>query len=253
VLGAVLALAALVPSVALTEVSQRDGVRVSVRGKLAPTRLPRHGSAPIAVSLAGRIAADRPEGPPQLQALQIAINRKGRLSSRGIPVCRLGHIDPSTSREALAACGRSLVGEGSFSANVKLPEQSPFPSDGKLLAFNGRINGRPAILAHIYGTRPVPTSYVLPFSVKHTPGRFGTVLQTSLPQVTGDWGFVTGIAIALDRRFTLRGRTHSFLTAGCPAPQGLGRVAFPLMKTTFAFQGGLSLTSTLIRTCRADG
>jgi hypothetical protein len=76
----------------------------------------------------------------------------------------------STTAEAISACRSSLVGTGTFSANVKLPEQSPFPSEGKVLAFNGRFKGRPAILAHIYGTRPVPTSYVLPFTISRGKG-----------------------------------------------------------------------------------
>ena len=49
-------------------------------------------------------------------------------ASTGLPVCRVDQIQPSTTDGALAACRRSLVGEGHFSANVKLPEQSPFPS-----------------------------------------------------------------------------------------------------------------------------
>jgi hypothetical protein len=65
----------------------------------------------------------------------------------------IGHINPSTNQEALEACRSSLVGEGGFSANVKLPEQSPFPSEGRLLAFNGTIGGKPAMFGHIYGLR----------------------------------------------------------------------------------------------------
>jgi hypothetical protein len=253
ILSVSFALLALVASIAQGEVSQKEGVRVSVQGKLAPTSLPRLGTAPVSVSLGGQIGTNNPAGPPQLQTLRVAINREGRLSLRGIPLCRLGHISPSTDSEALAACGSSLVGEGSFSANVKLPEQSPFPSEGKVLAFNGRLRGKPAIFAHIYGTKPVPTSYVLPFLIEPGKGQFGTVLEASLPRVTGEWGFVTGISITLDRRYTYRGKPHSFLSAGCPAPKGFPKVSFPLMKTTFGFAGGLSLTNTLVRTCRASG
>jgi hypothetical protein len=248
--AAMLALAALLASFALGEVSQKRGVRVSVEGKLAPTKLPRHGVAPVSVQVSGQIRAAGQGSPPQLRRLTIAINRNGHFSSRGIPLCRLGDIDPSTSDGALAACGPALVGEGTFSADVKLPEQSPFPSQGKVLAFNGRLGGRPVILAHIYGTDPVPTSYVLPFFVKSTRGTFGTLLETSLPEVTGDWGYVTGISIDLDRRFTYRGEADSFLSAGCPAPAGFSAVSFPLLRTTFGFSGGISLTNTLTRSCR---
>jgi hypothetical protein len=244
------ALLALPAAHAAAETKEEHGVRVSVDGKLLPKKLPRHGTAPVAVSVSGHIGAKHSGEPPQLKTLTIAINRHGHLFSRGLPRCRLGHIDPSTTREALAACRPALVGEGRFSANVRLPEQSPFPSNGKVLAFNGRLRGRPAIFAHIYGTDPVPTSYVLPFFVESTPGTFGTVLETSLPSVTGEWGFVTGISMTLDRIFSYRGRRRSFLSAGCPAPAGFDLASFPLIRTRFGFEGGVSVTSTVNRVCR---
>lgn len=226
---------------AAAEVAQKGGVRVSVAGSISPTRLPRSGAAPIAVSVAGQIAPTSPGDLPKLERIAIALNRHGRLDFRGTPPCRLGRIDPSTSSEALAACRASLVGEGRFSADVKIPEQSPFPSRGKLLAFNGRLRGKPALFAHIYGAEPAPTSYVLPFSISSAKGTYGTVLAASLPQVTGEWGYVTGVSLNLKR---------SFASAGCPAPKGFSVVSFPLLEMSFGFDGGLRLDSTLNRSCR---
>lgn len=237
-------------SLATAEVSQKDGVKVAVSGSMSPTRLPRFTPAPIAVSVAGQISATKATVLPKLTAIRIEINRHGELDQRGIPLCRLGHIDPSTTSEALVACGSSLIGEGHFSADVRLPNQSPFPSAGKVLAFNGRLRGKPAIFAHIYGTRPVPTSYVLPFSVSKAKGTFGTVLEASLPQVTGEWGYVTGISLNLDRTFTSHGQKRTYLAASCPAPAGFSKAPFPLARTSFLFAGGLTLSSTLNRTCR---
>lgn len=242
--AAALALLGHVPAGA--EVSQRDGVRVSVNGRMSPTALPRSGAAPVAVSFEGRIGATAASALPKLTKIEIAINRHGRLDRKAIPRCRLGHIEPSTTGEARAACGPSLIGEGSFSANVRIPEQSPFPSSGKLLAFNGRLRGRPAIFAHIFGTKPVPTSYVLPFTISRGAGAYGTVLSASLPRVTGEWGYVTGISLALSRRTG----SHSYISASCPAPAGFSAAAFPLARTTFTFEGGLALTSTLNRSCK---
>jgi hypothetical protein len=226
------------------EVAQKDGVRVSVAGGMNPTRLPRSVDAPVAVSLSGRITATVPGELPRLESIAIAINSHGHLQSRGIPLCRMGRINPSTTQEALLACRSSLVGEGHFSANVKIPEQSPFPSEGKVLAFNGRLRGRPALFAHIYGTKPVPTSYVLPFLVKGTHGTYGTILEASLPDVTGEWGYVTGVSLDLQPRF---------LSAACPAPAGFPGAVFPLMRTSFGFGEGLKLTSTLTRSCKVRG
>jgi hypothetical protein len=245
------ALLALLAARAAAETKEEHGVRVSVDGKLLPKKLPRHGAAPVAVSVSGHIGSKHPAELPQLETLAIAINRHGHLFSRGLPRCRRGRIDPSTTREALAACRSALVGEGQFSADVRLPEQSPFPSSGKVLAFNGALHGRPAIFAHIYGTDPVPTSYVLPFFVRSSRGTFGTVLETSLPNVTGEWGYVTGISMTLDRRFSYRGRQRSFISAGCPAPAGFDIASFPLIRTSFGFAGGVDVTSTVNRVCRA--
>ncbi len=250
---AALALTLVWAGTATGEVTEQQGVRVSVQGKLAPTMLPRSGTAPVSVSFGGRITSTGQADPPQLSEVAIALNSNGRLATGGLPRCRLGHIDPSTTREALAACGSSVVGEGHFSADVRLPEQSPFPSAGKVLAFNGRFGGRPAIFAHIYGTEPAPTSYVLPFLVKQTDGTYGTVLEASLPRVTGDWGFVTGISMKLQRTFVFHGKTHSYISAGCPAPAGFPKVVFPLAKTTFSFEGGPMLSTVLNRSCKVGG
>src|SRR5699024_636981 len=116
--------------------------------------------------------------------------------------------------------------------------QSPFPSQGKVLVFNGKLRGQPALFAHIYGTRPVPTSYVLPFTIRKTGGEYGTLLSASLPNVTGEWGYVTGISLNLE---------PEFISASCPAPGGLPGIVFPLMRTSFSFEGGPTLTTTLNR------
>jgi hypothetical protein len=237
-----------VPSVG-AEVVQRQGVRVSVTGSMAPRKLPRRGRAPVSVTIGGRIFSTASDGPPKLERLVIAINSHGRLSTDGIPRCRLHHIDPSTTAEAREACAGSLIGEGHFSADVRLPEQSPFPSRGKVLAFNGRLRGQPAIFAHIYGTRPVPTSYVLPFLIRRTRGTYGTMLEASFPKVTGEWGFVTGLSLNLNGSGSFPSGAGGYLSAGCPAPKGSSIALFPLMRTTFSFAGGPALDSVLTSTC----
>jgi hypothetical protein len=244
-LGSALLVLGALSSLAHGEVSQKNGVRVAVQGSLSPNRLPRNGSAPVSVSVSGHIDSLDEASLPQLQKMTVAINSAGHLDLHGIPHCRIGHINPSTNEEALEACRSSLIGEGSFSADVKLPEQSPFPSEGRLLAFNGTIGGKPAIFAHIYGTKPLPTSFVFAFRVKQVRGAFGTVLEASFPRATGEWGYVTGISLNLNKK--------RFLSAGCPAPRGFSKAVFPLMKTNFSFAGGLDLTSTLTRSCRAKG
>lgn len=239
-------------ALASAEVTQRGPLRVTFEGKLTPHTLPRQGTAPVKVAVGTKIAATNGQTPPQLRRISIAINRNGHFEPKGLPVCSLRDIQPTTTTDALAACRRSLIGEGTFSAKVVLSQQAPFPSEGKVLAFNSILHGRPAILAHVFGTQPVPTSFTLPFELKPSTGTFGTVLEASLPQVTGNSGYITGFSLNLGRTFSSHGKKHSYLSAGCPAPPGFPGATFPFAKASFAF-AGRTITSTLTRSCGARG
>jgi hypothetical protein len=233
-----------------SEAVQRGDLRLSFDAEVRPKALPRRGVAPIAIDVGGRVATTDGSQPPQLRRVQIAINRNGRLDSKGLPTCRLEEIQPATTENALAACGDAKVGAGSFSANVDIPEQSPFPSKGKVIAFNGREGGRPVIFAHVYGTDPIPTSFTLPLRISHAAGKFGTRLSASLPAVTSKVAFVTGISLHLHRTFRYRGRLHSYLSAGCPAPAGFSGVLYPLARASYDFAGGERLSASVVRSCR---
>ena len=235
-----------------SEVIQRGQVRVSVDAEIAPRRLPRSGAAPIRFSLAAKIASTDGSIPPQLRRITVEINRNGHLDSAGLPSCTVDAIQPSTTAGALAACRPALIGEGRFSAKVLVPQQAPFPSSGRIVAFNGRWHGHPAILAHVFGPKPVPTSYTLPFligAVRH--GTYGTTLSASLPRFTSKWGYVTGISMSLGRSFSSHGRRRSYLTAGCPAPKGFPGATFPLSRASLGFAGRKPIAQTLTRSCTA--
>jgi len=234
-------------------VIQRSGIKVSFEGKLAPKKLPRHGSAPVRVAVGAKIAGAEGKDPPQLQTISIAINRYGRFDPTGLPICTERDIQPATNQNALKACRDSLVGVGSFEAKVLLSQQSPFPAEGKMYAFNGRIHGRPAILAHVYGTNPVPTSFTFPFELAPSKGTYGTILKAKLPQATGNSGYITGLSMNLGRNFTFHGKRRSYLSASCPAPKGFSKAVFPLAHAGFAFKGGRRLGSTLVRSCGVRG
>jgi hypothetical protein len=248
--GALALALAILTSSAGAEVVQEGNLRVSFEGGLAPQALPRQGKAPVAVSLSGDIITTDRSAPPQLRTISIAINRNGRLNFNGLPVCKYHQIQPASTQEAIASCRDSIVGTGEFRANVVLPEQSPFPSRGRVIAFHGTLHGRHVVFAHIYGTEPLPQSRVLSFEVGRTGGGFRTTLTAELPRVAADWGYVSGVGLTLERRFEYRGKPRSYLSAGCPAPGKFTAVSFPFARASFGFEDGRTLTSTLIRTCR---
>jgi hypothetical protein len=238
-------------ALASAEVAQRGTLRVSFRGGISPHALPRQSRAPVAVTLTGRIGTTDGQPPPPLRTISLAINRNGHLARRGLPICRFHQIQPASTAGAISACRDSVVGEGAFSAHVVLPEQSPFPSAGKVIVFNGELNGKPAILAHVFGTDPAPVSYTLPFMISTARGQFGTVLTASLAGVTSDSSYVTGLTLRLGGSFSTHGGRRPYLSASCPAPAGFSGATFPFARTSLSFQGGRTLSSTLVRSCRA--
>ncbi len=248
---ALLALALLAPA-AYTEVTQGKDVRVIFKGSLTPHSLPRTGLAPVRVAVGATIVPAEGATPPSLRKIQIEINRHGKFDTKGLPVCRFDEIQPSSTASALSSCKPSLVGKGNFSSTVLQPEASPFPSKGTLYAFNGTYKGKPAILAHVYGTEPIPTSYTIPFTISGASGDYGTTLTAPMPNVGNEWGFITGLSLNLGRTFHYRGERRSYVTAGCPAPKGISIAPFDFARATFNF-GAEKVSSVLSRSCRANG
>ena len=241
--AATLALLAFALPAARAEIAQRGDLRVVFSGAVSPKRLPRRGSAPISVRLGGRISTTDGSEPSPLERIEIAINRNAHLDPSALPSCRLEQIQPASTAYARRVCAAARVGEGTFSASVAIPEQSPYPSQGTVTAFNGRQAGRPVILLHVFGTRPLPTSFTMPLAIGRSRGSFGTVLRGTLPLVDAHVGFVTAIGLRLD------GTRHGYLSAGCPAPAGFSAAVFPLARANFTFAAGQVLSRTLIRSC----
>ena len=238
-----------IPLAVQAEVVQKGGIRVHLDGAITPKALPRSGSRGVRVALETKISAPAKQNPPQLRQIKLEINSHGRIEPKGLARCTLAEIQPSTTQKALAACRDSLVGRGSFAAAVGLGRQAPFPAAGALYAFNGTYHGQPAILAHVYGTEPVPTSFTLAFLIKPSHGTFGTALIASLPDAGGA-GYVTHLALNLGRSFKAAGKTRHYVNAGCPAPAGLGSALFPFARAVMSFRAGPTVTSTIQRTCR---
>ncbi|MGN6258275.1 MAG: hypothetical protein ACTHN3_11085 [Solirubrobacterales bacterium] len=243
----------VVASIAHAELIERGDLFVKFAGGISPTALPRHSNAPISVSVDGTIRTLSGDRPPALRFISIAINRGGRIDTKGLPTCRRSLIEPATSKQALAACRPALVGEGRYVGALSLPEQNAFPLQGRVLAFNAIVDGQRAILAHVYGANPVPNSRILVFHIHKSSGTFGTVLTAALPASLNRHGYLKKISLDLRRDFIYRGRKRSYLSAACAAPDGTTIAAFPFVRVSMTFADGRKLSSNLIRTCRVRG
>lgn len=232
-------LISLAASVAVVSaaVIQQDGLRITVLSQVMPYELPRDRPAPIAMFVAGHLAAVDGGIPPQLERLRIQVNRHGLLQSRGLPVCHPGEVQPATTARALANCGDALIGSGRFWAHIVLAGQEPYPTRGRLLIFNGRRRGQPTLLAQIYTSHPFNSAFLITFAIRRvSDGPYGTELTASLPEALGSWGYLDRIKLTLKRKYRFGGRQLSYFNAACPAPAGVDRVGFPLAKATFVFR-----------------
>jgi len=244
------ATALLSVAIAHGELVQNGNLRLIFGGRLTPHSLPRDRDVPVKVSLTGSVRTADGTRPPRLRHISIAVNRYGKLYTKGLPTCQPGLLESTDSPLAMERCGDALVGRGQFSANVEFPSQVPFPVAGKMLAFNGRAHGRPAIFLHIHGSNPVEATVVLTFAITHPRrGKFGTVLTTRIPLIASNLGYVTDVSLVFGRTYRYAGKQRSFISARCAAPAGFPGALFSLAKGIFTFDGGQRLTTTLVRDC----
>ncbi len=248
--GLALLVVLAVASVARGEFKREGNILVHIEGGISPASLPRTGMAPVAVSLDSTFkTADGSDPPPQLRTIAVGINHGGKIFDRGLPTCRVRRIQPTTIKAARRICGNAIVGSGHVQVQVHLANQPTFTFKGPLLVFHARpANGHRRLLAQVYGRKP-PSAFVLNFNVLEKQGTFGTVIKTTLPKPARQWAYVTHFDMKLRRVYTYEGQKHSFISAGCPAPEGFPGAVYPFARANFGFAENKHVVETLIREC----
>jgi hypothetical protein len=227
-----------------------DGdVVFTLNASFKPTALPRSRPAPVTIEFESSIETTDGSRPPALRSFEVALNRHGRLDARGLQICRATALQSVSSEVALERCRSALVGHGSFRAAVESSEDL-IPTSGRILIFNSRRGGKPALLLHLYGTTPVREAFVLPLAIQHRGGELGTVLTTHVPVLAGGVGSITHLKMTIGRRYTYNGGRHSYLSAACEAPPDWFSASFLFARGSFKFAGDKPITVSERRECR---
>jgi len=236
--------------IARAEEKREGDIVVTVDGGISPRALPRIGTAPVTVTLDSTFkSAEGADPPPQLRTISVGINRGGTIFDRGLPTCKVRRIQPTTIKAARRICGGAIVGSGHVQVRVHLTNQSPFTFKGPMLVFHAKAaGGHRRLLAQVYGRKP-PSAFVLTFNVLEKQDTFGTVSKTTLPKPARQWAYVTHFDMKLHRVYTYQGQKHSFISAGCAAPEGFPGAVFPFAKANFGFAENMHVVETLIRDC----
>jgi hypothetical protein len=240
-------------SVALAESQEKNGLEVLFHGSIAPVKLPRNSLAPVGVQIGAKIKSRNGQQPPRLSKIILEINKHGLIDSQGLPTCSLGKLRNSSAARAKKVCGDAEVGHGNVTSRVALPGQEAFSSNGPLLAFNGRYKGKQAIFAHVTSQGTLAITYVIIFVVKKTHGEYGTALVADVPAIASGSGYISAFDLSLKRSFHVHGQRRSYVSASCPLPSGINIGEFKMSRSTYEFEGGTKISSTIERPCKARG
>jgi hypothetical protein len=228
---------------------QSGKLLVSFEAGLKPTTLPRDSLVPAKAGFRGSFENLDASDTPALNTMTVQLARGGRIDSTGLPRCSEHRLRGRTSAEALQACRPALVGEGTVRSAVRFPDGHRLRSNSKLLLFNARGE----IIMHVYTTKPLRGTFLVPMKVQRGSGAFGTVLKAKFPRIAAGYGYLTGFEMVIDRSYRRDGVRHGFVEAGCPAPAGFNKVAFELAKVTYRFRNGITVKDGVIANCRVEG
>ena len=252
--GALGALAALVfASAALAggegPVTVKVGeLELTAGGGFSPKALSKTKQTPIAFKAEGKIALESGGHPPAVREVILESDRNGEVHVKGIPTCKSGQLQATTTSAALKACRKALIGEGQTTAQVAFAEQKPITVPSKILVFNGGERGGKATLyIHAYFSNPISGAIVTTVTIKKIHhGRFGTLAIAKIPQITGGSGSITSFHLEIKRTVKVGRKTYNPISARCAD----GKLKVHVLGK---FEDGTKAETEIVRACRAKG
>ncbi len=213
-------------------------------GGFTPTKLPKYHDAPIKLYGGGKLSTLSGELPPIVETLVIEFDRHGSVQTVGLPVCHASQLEATNVAAARRNCPGSIVGKGFGKAIIDFPEQAPIPVSSPITLFNGpRRHGNPTVYAHAFITVPVPATFVVPVEIERIHhGVYGYRTKARIPTIAGGAGHGVAISGRVGRRWTYRGRKHSYVNARCET----GHLQ---AKVKVSFKDGTFLTGTFVKPC----
>jgi hypothetical protein len=216
--GVVLALLAVVATASAFKVHVRAGNLVlEAEGDFAPKALPKHENAPITTHGGGKLSTVSGELPPILDTFVLEFDKHGALDTTGLPFCTKGKLVATDVATARRSCKDAIVGTGFGSAVVKFPEQGPIKVGSPITLFNGpKVGGNDTIIAHAHLDYPGPATFIVPIVIeKIHKGVYGYRVKVRIPKIAGGYGHPIEGSAKVGRKWTYKGKKHSYINARC--------------------------------------
>ena len=223
-------------------------ILVTADGGFAPKSLPKKVNAPITIHGGGKISTASGELPPILKEINLEFDRHGAIDTVGLPKCSMARLAATTTPQARKLCPGAIVGTGKGKAVVKFPEQAPIPASSPITIFNGpEDHGNPTVLAHAHLTKPGPTTFVVPITIrKISNGVYGYRTEAKIPKIANGYGIPISGSLKIGRTWTHKGVEHSYISARCETGHLQAR-------GEFSFSDGTKLSGTFLRPCTVRG
>jgi hypothetical protein len=205
VVGFAGALSALGVSSAATTVSIEDS------DGLAPSNLPKTKFAPSSLNVVVSSTTDTPEEfPTAVTHTQIDFDDDGKITTRGLAVCRR-NLDNTTTEDARRMCRSSIVGQGTAEAMIP----PGVPTEAVVTAFNGAPRGGNATII-LHARTDVGITQVLRGTISKLGrrGDFGHRLTVPVPPLPAG-AVLTRFETTVKKKWRHRGKTYNYITARC--------------------------------------
>jgi hypothetical protein len=190
---------------------------LDAEGGFAPNALPKHENAPISVHGGGKLSTLSGDLPPILDTFVLEFDKHGALDTTGLAHCTKGKLVATDVPTARKACPDAIIGTGFGSAVVKFPEQAPIKVGSPITLFNGPKKGADdTIIAHAHLDYPGPTTFIVPIVIeKIHKGVYGYRINVKIPKIAGGYGHPISGSSKVDKKWTFKGKQHSYLNARC--------------------------------------
>jgi hypothetical protein len=226
---------------------------IEINGSTSPRVLPKNELAPIGFHGSASISTRDGRHIPAALGTQLLVDKHIKLDTTGLPTCTLAKLRATSPAQAMKNCGDALLGKGTSTAQVQFPEQAPFEAKGPLLAFNGPATsgsgygggGYNEQLYYVYADVPVPTALIAVGKVSKATGQYGYEISISIPKIAGGAGSFNSAEFTINRKWTYKGRKHSFLNAECANGHFIAQVEV-------AFGDGINVTGNVVQACKSS-
>jgi hypothetical protein len=201
----------IVPTTTQAATVTTPGFNATVTATIAPTRLPKDGTAPVTLTVKGTGTRPDPAALPAypLRYIDLKLDRHVTIDTEGLPTCTPTEVKFVTPAVARRKCGPALIGSGR--ADVTLPnlsEDALVSAQFDLLFFNGQSSGRPTVLMY-RSYRQIPDGGIA--------WPVGTGRSLRVKDVGGEDSRIrtSSFAFRLGKTWQYKGERHSYLNASC--------------------------------------